>query len=268
MPAADRDEQDTIRVYAQASLAVASITAMNEGQPAVGAGSVIDPSGIVLTSRHVVGSATEAQVSLQDAAGRTHTYEGVVLGCVGENLDLALIKISGTQPFASLALGDSSRVRVGQKVLAIGNPYGFERTLTLGVVSRLDAERNRIQTDAALNPGNSGGPLMDRAGRLIGVNQSIFNPDGARTYIGIGFAAPVNAAKSFIRRLAAQPPESPSPRAALAPGESPLARYRLPDSRNGGFEQISMLLRRMESDWQADSQAAESQAVDARAVGE
>lgn len=200
----DSDEQQTIDVYEHTSRAVVGITAIADGQPTVGAGTIIDPDGLILTSRHVVGDAREVQVSWLDADGDTHTLTGSVLGRMGDTLDLALIRVRTPVALTALTLGDSSQIRVGQKVLAIGNPYGFERTLTQGVISRLDAARNRIQTDAALNPGNSGGPLMDRAGRLIGVNQSIFNPDGARTYIGIGFAVPVNAAKQFIQTLAVQ----------------------------------------------------------------
>jgi S1-C subfamily serine protease len=102
-------------------------------------------------------------------------------------------------------LGNSAVIKVGQKVLAIGNPYGFDRTLTLGIISRLDRQRNRIQTDASINPGNSGGPLLNTDGEIIGINQSIFNPEGRRTNIGIGFAVPVDAAKDFIREIATLP---------------------------------------------------------------
>jgi serine protease Do len=102
-------------------------------------------------------------------------------------------------------LGRSENIKVGQKVLAIGNPYGFDRTLTLGIISRIDRQRNRIQTDASINPGNSGGPLLNTDGEIIGINQSIFNPEGKRTNIGIGFAVPVDSARTFIREVAMLP---------------------------------------------------------------
>ena len=87
---------------------------------------------------------------------------------------------------------------MGQKVLAIGNPFGFSRTLTEGIVSRVDKTKNKIQTDAAINPGCSGGPLLNTDGEVIGINQSIYNPDNNKSNIGIGFAIPVNLAKNFI----------------------------------------------------------------------
>src|SRR5262249_3119479 len=113
--------------------------------------------------------------------------------------DMALVKIvNHDSPCAVMALGNSDKVEVGQQVLAIGNPFGLEGTLTKGIVSRIDRPKNRIQTDAAINPGNSGGPLLNAQGELIGMNQAIVNPDG-RSSAGIGFAIPVNLIKTFLQ---------------------------------------------------------------------
>ena len=98
----------------------------------------------------------------------------------------------------TISFGDSSDVKVGQKVLAIGNPFGFSGTLTSGIVSRIDYAKGRIQTDAAINPGCSGGPLLNSQGEVIGISQSIYNPDNNISNIGIGFAIPINDAKKFI----------------------------------------------------------------------
>jgi multidrug resistance efflux pump len=99
---------------------------------------------------------------------------------------------------ASFSASQLKEIKVGQKVLAIGNPFGFNGTLTLGIISRIDNERNKIQTDAAINPGSSGGPLLNTNGEVIGINQSIYNPDNNKSNIGIGFAVPVNVARKFI----------------------------------------------------------------------
>ena len=201
-PQYDQEEQESISVYEQAAKAVVTINALVDGHPSSGAGVLVDESGMILTSSHVIGNATNVHVSLAD--GRKGL--AVVIGRAGEKSDLALLKLNLGSPVPYLRFGDSSKVKVGQKVLAIGNPYGFERTLTTGIISRIDGERNRIQTDAAINPGNSGGPLLDTQGYIIGINQSIFNPDGNRSNIGIGFAVPVNSRQGI--------PESPSGAAA------------------------------------------------------
>jgi S1-C subfamily serine protease len=164
-----------------------------------------------------------------------------IIGRAGEKSDLALIKINLEGPLPFLHFADSSKVRVGQKVLAIGNPYGFERTLTTGIISRIDTERNRIQTDAAINPGNSGGPLLDTKGCVIGINQSIFNPEGSRSNIGIGFAVPVNTARDFLKALAGQ---RAIPTTAAAVSKEPIIRYR---NRSDGYENVSILLQRASS---------------------
>ena len=113
--------------------------------------------------------------------------------------DLALLKISPKRPLKTIKFGDSESLKVGQKVLAIGNPFGFNGTLTQGIISRIDYAKGKIQTDAAINPGCSGGPLLNSSGEVIGINQSIYNPDNNISNIGIGFAIPINDAKKFIQ---------------------------------------------------------------------
>jgi len=234
-PQFDQDEQENISVYDQASLATVTINALVDGHPSSGAGVLIDETGMILTSSHVIGNATTVHVSLSD--GRKCVAQ--IIGRAGEKSDLALIKAAFEGPVPFLKLGDSSKVRVGQKVLAIGNPYGFERTLTTGIISRIDGERNRLQTDAAINPGNSGGPLLDTQGYVIGINQSIFNPDGNRSNIGIGFAVPVNSVKVFLKELAEQ---EPLPATVAAISKKPVIRYR---SRTDGYENVSIILQRV-----------------------
>jgi S1-C subfamily serine protease len=217
-PQFDQEELENISVYELAAKAVVTINALANGNPSSGAGVLIDESGLILTSSHVIGNATRVHVTLAD--GRKCV--GSVLGKMGDTADLALLKVEANTPLPYLKLADSSKVRVGQKVLAIGNPYGFERTLTTGIISRIDKERNRIQTDAAINPGNSGGPLLDTRGYILGINQSIFNPDGNRSNIGIGFAVPANAARDFLKALAA---EEPMPSSLAVISRQPVIRY-------------------------------------------
>ena len=127
------------------------------------------------------------------------TYKAEVLKRMGRNNDLALLKIKIDQPMQTVKLGDSEQIKVGQKVLAIGNPFGFTGTLTQGIVSRIDYVKNRIQTDAAINPGSSGGPLLNKNGEIIGINQAIYNPDNNISNIGIGFAIPINLVKEYLK---------------------------------------------------------------------
>ncbi|WP_373532643.1 S1C family serine protease [Vampirovibrio sp.] len=241
-PQFDVEEQDNIGVYERAAQAVVTINALVDGHPSSGAGVLIDESGIILTSSHVIGNATKVQVSLSD--GRRTAAS--VIGRAGEKSDLALLRVNmgGSLPF--LKLGDSAQIKVGQKVLAIGNPYGFERTLTTGIISRIDTERNRIQTDAAINPGNSGGPLLDTQGFIIGINQSIFNPDGNRSNIGIGFAVPANTVKGFLVTLANQ---RPIPATVAAISKQPVIRYRerAEDTitADNGIANVSVLLQKV-----------------------
>jgi len=195
-PAYQPDEQENISVYAMAEAAVVTVSATVNDELSSGAGVMIDPAGLVLTSQHIVGNAKTVLISRLD----DKPCAGIVVALSPPPADLALIRIHAAAPLPALTLADSSQLRVGQKVLAIGNPYGFERTLTLGIISRLDTAHHRIQTDAAINPGSSGGPLLDTHGRVIGINQSIFNPEGSRANIGIGFATPASTAAAFIQQ--------------------------------------------------------------------
>jgi S1-C subfamily serine protease len=208
------DEESTnVRIYRQASPAVANIlTKATEYDffmtpvPVEGAGSgfLIDPRGYILTNFHVVAGAQSVEVVLGDRS----KYPAKFIGADERN-DVALIKIDpkGKQ-LASLSLGDSSKLQVGQKVLAIGDPFGFQSTLTTGVVSALGRTvqtsettliDEAIQTDASINRGNSGGPLINTHGEVIGINSAIFTPSG--TTAGIGFAIPINTAKLIANDL-------------------------------------------------------------------
>jgi S1-C subfamily serine protease len=205
------DEAINVQIYRQASPAVANIiTRMVEYDfffhpiPVEGAGSgfVIDSEGHLLTNSHVIAGAQTIQVTL----GNLRRYQARLVGADPRS-DLALLQIEpGGHKLTALPLGDSSKLLVGQRVLAIGNPFGFQSTLTTGVISALGRTvqtgsktfiDDAIQTDAAINRGNSGGPLLDSHGEVIGINTAIFSPSG--TAAGIGFAIPINTA----RRVAA-----------------------------------------------------------------
>jgi S1-C subfamily serine protease len=171
-----------------------------------GSGFVWDARGHIVTNNHVVAGASGARVRLAD--GRV--LEARLVGTAPEH-DLAVLRIdTGLDPPPPLTLGGSDGLQVGQTVLAIGNPFGLDWTLTTGIVSALDREiptqrggtiEGLIQTDAAINPGNSGGPLIDSAGRLIGVNTAIFSPSGSSA--GIGFAVPVDTVNRVVPQLIA-----------------------------------------------------------------
>lgn len=213
-PSVVTDEQNSIEVYKSISPGVAFITTtsyqqdfwgdVQEGK-GNGSGSVIDANGNIITNYHVIQGAQKLTVSF----GGEKTYPATLVG-EDPDTDLAVIKIDS--PPAGLTvvpLGDSDRLTVGQKVLAIGNPFGLDRTLTTGVISGLQrpirARNNRpidaaIQTDASINPGNSGGPLLDKFGRMIGINSQILSPSGGGS-VGVGFAVPVNTAKRVIPQL-------------------------------------------------------------------
>jgi putative serine protease PepD len=209
------DESINVRVYRQASPAVANILTkateydfFMDPVPVEGAGSgfVIDPKGYILTNNHVVEGAQTIEVVLGDQS----RYPAKVVGADPRN-DVALIKIEPkSKPLVALTLGDSSAIQVGQKVLAIGNPFGFQSTLTTGVVSAIGRTvqtsqttfiDEAIQTDAAINRGNSGGPLINSHGEVIGINSAIYTPTG--TTAGIGFAIPINTAKRIAHDLIA-----------------------------------------------------------------
>lgn len=169
--------------------------------PGSGSGLIVDAEGHIVTNNHVIGDATEIEVRLSDKS----TLIGQVIG-KDPDTDLAIIKVTPDHPLAYAKFGDSSKVRVGQWVLAVGNPFGLDRTVTLGVVSGIGRENinlsryeNFIQTDASINPGNSGGPLFNLHGEVIGINTAIIN-----FAQGIGFAIPSNMAKQVIQQLLAK----------------------------------------------------------------
>jgi S1-C subfamily serine protease len=175
---------------------------------ATGSGFVLDRHGHILTNAHVVDGATAVTVTF----GGKRTTEAMIVG-KDESTDLALLKVSpkGLE-LRPLALGDSKSVQVGDPTVAIGNPFGFDRTLTTGVVSALQRRikapddytiDNVIQTDAAINPGNSGGPLIDAGGRVIGINSQIATGSNGSGSVGIGFAVPIDTAKDVITELKA-----------------------------------------------------------------
>ena len=218
-PSTVSDEENNIEVYRAISPGVAFINTTSISQDwfgnqqegkGNGSGSVIDTNGNILTNYHVIAEAQKLSVSF----GGEKNYPATLVG--GDpDTDLAVIKIDS--PPAGLTvvpLGDSDKLTVGQKVLAIGNPFGLDRTLTTGVISGLQRPiRSRpvagspngrpidaaIQTDASINPGNSGGPLLDKFGRMIGINSQILSPAGGS--VGVGFAVPVNIAKRVVPQL-------------------------------------------------------------------
>src|SRR6202166_4049 len=207
------EEAINVRVYRQVSPAVANILTkateydfFMDPVPVEGAGSgfVIDDKGYILTNFHVVQEAQSIEVVLGDQS----RYPAKFIGADQRN-DVALVKIEPKgKHLTALALGDSAGLQVGQKVLAIGNPFGFQSTLTTGVVSaiRRTVQTSQttfideaIQTDAAINRGNSGGPLLNSHGEVIGINSAIYTPSG--TTAGIGFAIPINTAKNIANDL-------------------------------------------------------------------
>lgn len=181
-------------VYEQVTPSIVAIEANLERGVSSGTGCIISPDGVILTSLHVVNKAKNIEITT--STGKT--YKGKVIALLRDKNDLALVKIEPKEPLQTVKFGNSENVRVGEEVLAIGNPFGFRGTLTIGIISRIDYQRKKIQTDAAINPGCSGGPLINLNGEVIGINQSIYNPDNNRSNIGIGFAVPVNYAKDFI----------------------------------------------------------------------
>lgn len=189
------DELTNINVYQKVNPAIVAIEATLKEGFSAGTGCIIRDDGIILTGSHVVEDANEIEITAYNGK----TYKASVIAKMGKNRDLALLKINSKEKFNTVSFGDSEQIKVGQKVLAIGNPFGFSGTLTSGIVSRIDHVKGRIQTDAAINPGCSGGPLVNSDGEVIGISQSIFNPDNNMSNIGIGFAIPINDAKLFIQ---------------------------------------------------------------------
>ncbi len=211
-------ERHTIELFRRTSPSVAFITSiarrrdffsLNIYEIPRGTGSafVWDEAGHVVTNFHVISGSSRFQVTLADQS----TWEATLVGAAPEK-DLAVLRIDAPERLLSaVQVGSSSKLEVGQRVLAIGNPFGLDQTLTTGIISALGREiesqanqpiRDVIQTDAAINPGNSGGPLLDGGGRLIGVNTAIVSPSGA--YAGIGFAIPVDTVNWVVPELIAR----------------------------------------------------------------
>jgi len=207
------DEANNIEIYERLNEAVVNITSVTfeynwflEPIPkeGTGSGSIIDPEGYVLTNYHVIKNANELSVTLADGSN----YRGEIIGVDPEN-DLAVVKFDPEgRSLTTISFGRSTNLRVGQKVLAIGNPFALDRTLTTGIVSGLGRPvrtdtglviKEMIQTDASINPGNSGGPLLNSKGEMIGINTMIFSPSGGS--VGIGFAVPVNTARRVVPDL-------------------------------------------------------------------
>jgi S1-C subfamily serine protease len=211
-PSVATDEQNNIEVFRTVSPGVVAISTQTRprgffdaGGSGSGSGSVIDEQGHILTNDHVIDEADAVTVSF----GGEQRYPARVVGR-DPDTDLAVIRVEGAprELLKVVQYGDSERLVVGQKVLAIGNPFGLDRTLTTGVISGLQrpiqARNNRIiegaiQTDASINPGNSGGPLLDSQGRMIGINSQILTPAGGS--VGVGFAVPVSIAKRVVPQL-------------------------------------------------------------------
>ncbi len=189
------DEEINISVYEAINPAIVSIDADIDDGVSSGTGCVVTSDGYILTGSHVIEGGKSVTVTMSSG----QTYKAQVISALGKNKDLALLKISPKKPLQTIKLGDSASLKVGQKVLAIGNPFGFNGTLTQGIISRIDYKKGKIQTDAAINPGCSGGPLLNSSGEVIGINQSIYNPDNNISNIGIGFAIPINEAKKFMQ---------------------------------------------------------------------
>jgi S1-C subfamily serine protease len=209
------DEQNNIAIFKAASPSVVHITTLEmarsflsldvmQAPKGTGTGFMWDEHGNVVTNFHVIQGASAARVTLADQT----TWKAALVGAFPDR-DLAVLRIDAPkEKVKPIALGESRGLQVGQKIYAIGNPFGFDQTLTTGIISALNREiesvtqrpiRGVIQIDAAINPGNSGGPLLDSAGRLIGVNSAIYSPSGA--FAGIGFAIPVDEVNRIVPRL-------------------------------------------------------------------
>lgn len=209
------DEKTAIEIFQSASPAVVYITSVEvrrdmftlnifEIPAGTGSGFVWDKEGRVVTNFHVIEDASRIEVTLADGTN----WKASLVGVAPEK-DLAVVRIEAPpEKLSPIPLGDSRNLLVGQKVFAIGNPFGLDQTMTSGIVSALGREiesatgrtiHGVVQTDAAINPGNSGGPLLDSAGRLVGVNTAIYSPTGASA--GIGFAVPVEAVREVVPQI-------------------------------------------------------------------
>ncbi len=209
------EEKNNIDIYQKYSSGVVNITTTTLGydfflrpvpmESGTGSGAIIDDQGHIVTNFHVVRDAQRLEVTLPDKTKQ----DAQVIGFDANN-DLAVLKIKPQGRLTPIPLGTSKGLLVGQKVLAIGNPYGLERTLTTGIISSLgrsiQAENGRIiediiQTDAAINPGNSGGPLLNSQGQIIGINTAIYSPSGNSGSVGIGFAIPADTVRRITTDL-------------------------------------------------------------------
>ena len=211
------DEQSTIELFKRVSPSVVHVTSVDvrrgrlslnmfEIPQGTGSGFVWDTEGHVVTNFHVIQNGSRAEVTLNDNT----VWRATIVGTAPDK-DVAVLKIEAPkEKLTKIMVGVSNNLQVGQKVFAIGNPFGLDQTLTTGVISGLGREIQSvtrkpisgvIQTDAAINPGNSGGPLLDSAGRLIGINTAIYSPSGA--YAGIGFAVPVDIVNRIVPQLLA-----------------------------------------------------------------
>ena len=209
------DEKNTIDIFRNAAPSVVYITSIAvrrnlfslnvyEIPQGTGSGFIWDKQGRIVTNYHVISDASRLEVTLADHS----SWKAVLVGAAPDR-DIAVLQISApADKLRPLAIGESKNLLVGQKVFAIGNPFGLDQTLTTGIVSALGREitavtgrtiHDVIQTDAAINPGNSGGPLLDSAGRLIGVNTAIFSPSGGSS--GIGFAVPVGEVNRVVPQI-------------------------------------------------------------------
>ncbi len=219
------DEAATIEMFRVVGPSVVYITGMTvqkdcfycralEVPQGTGTGFIWDDNGYIVTNYHVIAEGESVQVALADQS----TWKARLVG-IDPDKDIAVLKIDAPpQLLPPIALGTSTNLQVGQKVFAIGNPFGFDQTLTTGIISGLGREisgvanrpiQGMIQTDAAINPGNSGGPLLDSAGRVIGMNAAILSPSGA--YAGIGFAVPIDDVNQIVPRIIrGEAPDKPS----------------------------------------------------------
>lgn len=231
------DEKTTIQIFQNAAPSVVFITSLEyrsdvfgtnvmEIPAGTGSGFVWDSAGHVVTNFHVIKDASAAKITLNNH----QTFTARLVG-VEPDKDLAVLRINAPPSLLQpIPIGESHNLQVGQKVFAIGNPFGLDQTLTTGVVSALGRSiqsvtgrtiQDVVQTDAAINPGNSGGPLLDSAGRLIGVNTSIYSPSGASA--GIGFAVPVDTVNRVVPQLV-QHGKVTRPRLGIMTGSDNLAR--------------------------------------------
>ncbi|HKP73305.1 MAG TPA: trypsin-like peptidase domain-containing protein [Pyrinomonadaceae bacterium] len=248
-PSMATDEQNNIEVYKAISPGVVFITSTSFSddffdpgeRSGSGSGSIIDTQGHILTNFHVIEGAQKLSVSF----GGEKNYPATKVG-EDPDTDLAVIKVDAPREVLTVVpFGDSDNLVVGQKVLAIGNPFGFARTLTTGVISGLQrpirARNGRqiegaIQTDASINPGNSGGPLLDSSGRMIGINSQILSPAGGS--VGVGFAVPASIAKRVVPQLIKNGAVV-RPKLGIVPFNVRNLQIRLPVTEGVGIYQVS-----------------------------